>query len=110
MTDYRQAWRMRLRGGSEAAYDRAHAQVWPELIAEMRAAGVETFAIYRYGPEVFAFQQRKTPFPGVDIEPTQTMLRWWRMMEPLMISDNEGRPVRDMLSEVFVLDRERTHR
>lgn len=109
MTVYGQAWRMRLRSGSEAAYDRAHAEVWPELIAEMRAAGVETFAIYRDGREVFAFQQRNTPFRGADTEPTHTMKRWWRMMEPLMMSDKDGRPVRDMLSEVFVLDKERTN-
>lgn len=109
MSVYRQAWRMRLRGGSEAAYDRAHAQVWPELIAEMHAAGVETFAIYRDGAEVFAFQQRNTPFPGTDTEPTQTMQRWWREMEPMMMCDKEGRPVRNMLREVFVLDRERTN-
>ncbi len=109
MTVYRQAWRMRLHSGSEVAYDAAHALVWPDLIAEMRAAGVETFAIYRDGREVFAFQQRNTPFPGTDTKPTQTMQRWWRMMEPLMISDIDGRPIRDMLSEVFVLDRERTN-
>ncbi len=107
MTLFRQAWRMRLRSGSEADYDAAHAQVWPELIAEMRAGGVEVFVIYRSGLELFAFQQRSTPFPGPDTKPTKTMENWWRKMQPLMMTGTDGRPVREMLSEVFVFDHER---
>ena len=99
---------MQLRRGSEAVYDTAHAQIWPELIAEMRAGGVETFVIYRSGLEVFAFQQRRTPFPGPATKPTQTMENWWLEMQPLMMTGIDGRPVREMLSEVFVLDHERT--
>lgn len=101
---------MMLRSGGEEAYDRAHAALWPELIAEMRAGGVETFVIYRAGLEVFAFQQRNTPFPGPDSQPSKIMESWWQEMQPLMLTDEDGRPIREMLSEVFVLEQERTNR
>lgn len=99
---------MMLRNGGEEAYDRAHAALWPEMINEMRAGGVEIFVIYRTGLEVFAFQQRNTPFPGPDSKPSRTMECWWQEMQPLMETDCNGRPVREMLSEVFVLEEERT--
>lgn len=99
---------MMLLSGGEESYDRAHAALWPELLAEMRTGGVETFVIYRAGLEVFAFQQRSTPFPGPDNKPSKIMESWWQAMQPLMETDCNGRPVREMLSEVFVLEHERT--
>jgi L-rhamnose mutarotase len=103
MTIYRQAWRMRLRPGGEAAYDTAHADIWPEMIAQMRASGVSTFVIYRDGREVFAYQERGTPFAEAGSAASETLLRWWRTMEPLMVTDLDGRPMRRVMDKVFVL-------
>lgn len=104
MTAHRRAWRMRLRPGAEAAYDAAHAAVWPELLAEMHANGIAIFRIFRDGGDIFAYQERTAPFPAPGAEPSETMRRWWREMEPLMVTDMDGRPVQRMLTEVFDLD------
>jgi L-rhamnose mutarotase len=39
-------FRMRLRPGQEAEYRRRHAAVWPELLADLRAAGARNYSIH----------------------------------------------------------------
>jgi L-rhamnose mutarotase len=43
----------RLRPGAAAEYDAAHAAVWPELLAAIRAAGFRRWVIFRDGVDVF---------------------------------------------------------
>ena len=107
MTVWRKAWRMRLKPGAETAYDRAHADIWPELVDVMRTSGVVSFAIYRDGLDVFAFQTRSSPFPDAGAPVLDVALAWWREMEPLMVVSADGRPARTDMTEVFVLNDER---
>lgn len=44
----------RVRPGGREEYLRRHATVWPELERMMRAAGIETYAIYLWGEVVFS--------------------------------------------------------
>lgn len=46
---------MRVLPGREAEYVRRHAAVWPELLADLRAAGVRTYSIYLRGSDLFAY-------------------------------------------------------
>ena len=49
------AFQLRIRAGKEAAYDEAHRHVWPELLAELSAAGVREYSIFRRGQELFLY-------------------------------------------------------
>lgn len=42
----RVAFTMRLLPGAEAEYRRRHADVWPEMLAELKAGGVRDYSIY----------------------------------------------------------------
>ena len=48
----RVAFQLRLRAGSEEAYDEAHKKVWPELLAELADAGAREYSIFRRGQEL----------------------------------------------------------
>jgi L-rhamnose mutarotase len=52
MTEYT-AFRTRLKPGLEEAYDVAHAEVWPELVAAQRDLGIAHWLIFRHGDELF---------------------------------------------------------
>ena len=52
LTEYT-AFRTRLKPGLEEAYDQAHAEVWPELVAAQRSLGIEHWLIFRHGVELF---------------------------------------------------------
>lgn len=49
------AFQLRIRAGQEQAYDEAHRHVWPELIAELSAAGVREYSIFRRGQELVLY-------------------------------------------------------
>ncbi len=45
--------RTRLKPGMEEAYERAHAEVWPELLAVHRELGIRRWLIFRDGLDLF---------------------------------------------------------
>ena len=46
---------MRILPGQEAEYRRRHAAVWPEMLAELRAAGARNYSIFADGSNLFAY-------------------------------------------------------
>lgn len=46
---------LRIRPGTEAEYDRRHAEIWPELTRAIRDAGIRRYSLFRRGTDVFAF-------------------------------------------------------
>jgi len=49
----RVAFCLRLRQGAEEAYDRAHREVWPDLLVLLKKAGVSEYSIFRRDELVF---------------------------------------------------------
>jgi len=45
--------RTRLKPGMEQAYEKAHAEVWSELLAAQREVGIKRWLIFRDGIELF---------------------------------------------------------
>jgi L-rhamnose mutarotase len=45
--------RTRLKPGMEEAYEKAHAEVWPELVAAQRRVGIKRWLIFRVGLELY---------------------------------------------------------
>ncbi len=45
---------MRLLPGAEPEYRRRHAEVWPEMLAALRAAGARDYSIFLDGDRLFA--------------------------------------------------------
>ena len=43
----RVAFLLRLRPGAEEAYDKAHEEVWPEMLALLKRAGIAEYSIFR---------------------------------------------------------------
>ena len=46
---------MRLLPGAEAEYRRRHAAVWPEMLAELRAARAQNYSIFLNGSDLFGY-------------------------------------------------------
>lgn len=49
----RVAFTMKLRPGAETEYKRRHADVWPEMLAALKAAGARNYSIYQHGDDLF---------------------------------------------------------
>ncbi len=43
--------------GQEAEYERRHAEIWPDLVAELQDAGVRNYTLFRRGTSVIAYAE-----------------------------------------------------
>jgi L-rhamnose mutarotase len=46
---------MRLLPGAEAEYRQRHAEVWPDMLDELRAAGARNYSIFLRGDDLFGY-------------------------------------------------------
>ena len=46
---------MKLLGGHEDEYRRRHHEIWPEMIAELKAAGAHNYSIFLRGDDLFGY-------------------------------------------------------
>jgi L-rhamnose mutarotase len=102
----RNAFAMRLKPGCEGEYKKRHDEIWPELKAALRKAGVSDYSIYldRKTNTLFAVQRladdaRDDELPGTDI-----VKKWWAQMADLMDTNPDNSPVSDSLEEMFHMD------
>lgn len=51
----RVAFRLWVQPDKVEEYKRLHQEVWPDLLADMRAAGIRKYSIFADGPELFAY-------------------------------------------------------
>jgi L-rhamnose mutarotase len=51
----RYCFKMVVLPGREGEYERRHDEIWPELVAEIEAAGVRNYTLFRRGLEVIAY-------------------------------------------------------
>jgi L-rhamnose mutarotase len=49
----RVAFRLRIKAGKEEQYDRAHRNVWPELITRLKQVGISDYSIFRRDLDLF---------------------------------------------------------
>ena len=83
MTGY--AWVLEVRPGYEEDYLTRHRDIWPEMLAALKAAGVSNYNIFRHGLTLFGY------FETDDLEATKAKLatdpvnrKWGEWMGPIM--------------------------
>lgn len=99
------AFKMQLDPGMETEYRRRHDDIWPELVALLKAAGVEDYSIHldRETGILFGVLWRRDDH-GMDALPAHpVMQRWWAHMADIMQSNPDNRPVTTPLVPVFHL-------
>jgi len=100
----RWAFLLRIRPGAGAEYDKAHAAVWPEMLALLKRSGISEYSIFRRDELLFL------TFRAVDFEKTWSSLendpvnlRWQAAMAPYFAPLEGLRPGErfPMMEEVF---------
>jgi L-rhamnose mutarotase len=97
------AFRMVLKPGMKAEYERRHAEIWPELVAELRRAGVTDYRIFldEQTNHLFAVLEHR-PEHDLDALPTRAVVRrWWDSMAELMRTAPDNTPEQTPLVPMF---------
>lgn len=101
----RNAFKMKLKPGSVAEYQRHHDAIWPELAAELRAAGISDYSIFldEETHTLFAVQKLTDGNTAAQLPNSEIVRKWWDQMAPLMETHPDNSPVVQPLREVFYL-------
>ena len=101
------AFKMFLKPGFEAEYEKRHAQLWPELKQKLEEAGVRNYSIYwdKDTNILFGYQEVVGDSNSQDVEAADEITRkWWDFMADIMEVNPDNSPVTIPIKEVFHLD------
>jgi len=102
----RAAFKMKLKPGFEKEYRRRHDDIWPELSAALRNAGISDYSIFldEETLTLFAVQKLSDGKSASELPALPVMRKWWDYMADIMDVNPDRSPVCKSLQEVFHLD------
>lgn len=99
----RVAFKMQLKPGFEAEYQKRHDEIWPELSQVLKDAGVFDYSIFLDEETLTLFAvQKLTENHTADRLPGHPVVqKWWAYMAEIMVVNPDNSPVCTTLPEVF---------
>lgn len=99
------AFKMKLKPGMQAEYEKRHAEIWPELSALLKDNGISDYSIFldEETNTLFAVQ-RLSENSSQELGKHEIVQRWWRFMADIMDTNEDYSPVSKELVTVFHLD------
>ncbi|MEZ5667690.1 MAG: L-rhamnose mutarotase [Alphaproteobacteria bacterium] len=90
------AWVLEVRPGCEDEYKRRHDRIWPEMVDELRAAGIRNYSIFRLGLTLIGtFETDDLAKTIGHLRNSDVNRRWADYMGPIMkieVDDRIGFP------------------
>jgi L-rhamnose mutarotase len=103
----RVAFRLRVQDGKLDEYKRVHRAVWPELLADMHAAGFRNYSIFADGHELFGYLECDDwAAAQAALARSDANRRWQAWMREFLatpVEVDEAEPLR-RLEEVFRME------
>lgn len=82
----RYAWKAMLKPGMKAEYKRRHDEIWPEMVALLKAAGIRNYTIWNVGDELFGYYECEKGLDYAASVQAQSPIvdKWNQYMEDVM--------------------------
>ena len=99
------AFKMQLKPGHAAEYQRRHDAIWPELASLLQESGVRDYSIFldEETGALFAVLRRMEGHTMEALPQHPVMRRWWAHMADLMETQADASPVAVPLTPMFYL-------
>ena len=99
----RDAFKMKLKPGFEAEYQKRHDEIWPELSQVLADAGVSDYSIFLDAETLtlFASWQLTNDNTTADLPNHPMVKKWWAFMGDIMETNPDNSPICVSLREVF---------
>jgi L-rhamnose mutarotase len=103
----RVAFRLWVKPEQLEEYKRLHKEVWPELLADMWAAGIRNYSIFADGPELFGYLEcNDWAAVNESLAQSDANRRWQEFMRGYLathVDPDAAEPVR-LMEEVFRME------
>ena len=102
----REAFKMYLKPGCEAEYERRHNEIWPEVKELLKETGVSDYSIFwdKETNLLFGVQKTEGSASSQDLGDNVIIQKWWAYMADIMETNPDNSPVSIPLKEVFHMD------
>ncbi len=97
---------MELLPGHETEYKKRHNEIWPDLVAALKSAGISDYSIFldKESNKLFAVL-RRTDDHDMDRLPLEPIFKqWWAFMADIMVTNDDNSPVSTPLDMMFHLE------
>jgi L-rhamnose mutarotase len=94
---------MRLNPGAKDEYKQRHDEIWPELVALLKDAGISDYSIHfdQETHTLFGVLWRRSDHTMDALRKHEVMQRWWAYMADIMATDPNNEPEAVPLETVF---------
>ena len=102
----RYAWKATLKDGKKEEYIRRHDEIWSELVAVLKEAGIENYSIWLCGNELFGYYECKkgVVHAGKVQAESEVVAKWNEYMQDVMeMQMDERTGAQPLLEQVFYL-------
>jgi L-rhamnose mutarotase len=100
----RTAFVLNVRPDKVDEYVRAHAEVWPEMLAALREAGYRNYTIFRHGNQMFGYVESDDPQGAAEFMERQPVNGRWQDAMGALLEERVPDAGPAALEEVFRLD------
>ncbi len=100
----RRAFTLTLKPGALAEYRERHDQIWPELVAEIKAQGIAEMTSFEADPVIFYYSEIQDEEAWDRLWATPLHDRWGEGFQHLMAMNDDGTPASGELREIFHLE------
>lgn len=100
----RSAFVLRVRPDKIDEYVEAHRNVWPEMLAALRGAGIRNYTIFRNGNEMFGYFESDDLEAAAAFMAAQDVNARWQDAMALLLEERVADAGPPALEEIFRLD------
>lgn len=103
----RYAWKAFLKEGKKEEYIRRHNEIWEELVAVLKEAGIENYSIWLVGNELFGYYEcaKGIDFASKTQAESEVVKKWNEYMKDVMeMTLDEKTGAQPLLEEVFYME------
>ena len=100
------AFKMRLNPGCKDEYKRRHDEIWPELLALLKDAGISDYSIHLDEEThlLFGVLWRRDDHQMDALPAAGIMKRWWAHMADIMETKPDNEPIATPLTLLFHME------
>lgn len=100
------AFTMQLKPGFAEEYKKRHDEIWPELSAALKKAGIHDYSIYldEASGILFGVQKLEDGNTADQLPKLEIMKKWWAYMADIMETNPDHSPVVKPLKMVFHME------
>ena len=103
----RYAWKAKIVKGSLEEYKKRHAEIWPEMVAVLKEAGICNYSIWNVGQELFGYYECKYGIEhAAKVQAESRIVKKWDeyMKDILIMEKDPDTGAQPKLAQVFMLE------